>query len=124
MMMKKHDRNQTSTPVYLKSLLSCVISLLLILFMAGLAIVLVLWYYKSFPSYSSEGSAWGGIDDALSVAVWMVLVSVLAISWWMVKLFRNLYRNRKEKHVVNSHLALLVLVCCVAAYFISRNHLI
>ena len=123
-MMKKHDRNHSSTPVYLKSLLSCVISLFVILLMAGLIMVLILWYYKSFPSYSSEGSAWGGMDDALSLAVWMVLISVLAISGWAVKLLRNLYRHRNEKYVIASHLALLVLVCSVAAYFISRNHLL
>ena len=57
-MMKMHDRNHASTPVYLKSLLSCVISLFMILLVAGLTILLILWYYKSFPSYSSEGSGW------------------------------------------------------------------
>jgi Kef-type K+ transport system membrane component KefB len=113
-----------SAKVYLKSLLSCVISLFVILLMAGVAILLILWYYKSFPAYSSEGSGWGGIDDALSIAVWMVMITVLAISWWMVKLFRNLYRYRKEKHVFTSHLGLLLLTVSIAAYFISRNHLL
>jgi Kef-type K+ transport system membrane component KefB len=121
-MLKKY--NHPTTPVFQKSLLSCTISLFVILLTAGIAFMLVLWYYKSFPSYSSEGSGWGGMDDVLSIAVWMVLISVLAISWWTVKLLRNLYRHRKEKHVIASHLALLVLVCSVAAYFISRNHLL
>lgn len=123
-MMKKHDRNHSSTPVYVKSLLSCVKSLFMIFLIAGVSIVLILWYYNSFPSYSSEGSAWGGMDDALSIAVWMVLISVLAISGWAVKLLRNLYLHRNEKYVITSHLALLVLLCSVAAYFISRNHLL
>lgn len=52
---------------------------------AVLLSLLTILYYQYFPSYSSEGSAWGNIGDMLSINVAVFFYFIVAIIYWIVK---------------------------------------
>ena len=104
-------------PFYIKSLLKCLLYLAIALAIAGICIGLIFLFYEKFPSYSSEGAAWGGVGDGLSIAVSSYFFASIAILWWTIYVARVMIKHRTEGNILLSHVAMLLL-----AYFLVYGY--
>ncbi len=97
-------------------------SLLLALALAALATWLAALCYQYFPSYSAEGSAWGSLDDGLSIMVLGMLFFLIAIVWWTIRVVLDIVRHREHSHFVWGNVLLLgIFYAVVVGYLWSVN---
>ncbi len=68
----------------MKKGITIAIYLFLCLLGAALLSGLTGWFYYLFPTSSSEGSAWGAIDDAFSVLTLTYFYFIAAIIAWLL----------------------------------------
>lgn len=109
-------------PFYIKSLFKCILYLGIALAIAGLFIGLIILYYENFPSYSSEGAAWGGVGDGLSIAVSSFFFASVAILWWTLYVARIMIRHRSEGNILLSHGAMLLMAYFLVYCYILKFH--
>ena len=99
-------KRRLPTNILLRSFLSLVLTFLVLLALVGIALA----YYHYFPSTSAEGSAWGNLDDSLSLMVLSGFFSLVALIWWTVKCIGTMINNRNSQFVLWTHTFLLLLV--------------
>jgi hypothetical protein len=99
-------KNSSPIKLLLRSCFYLIMALLADSLLVGMGIA----YYHYFPSTSAEGSAWGSLDDGLSLAVIAGFFTLIALIWWTVKCVDTMIRNRNNHAVLWSHILLLLLV--------------
>jgi hypothetical protein len=99
-------KRRLPTNILLRSFLSLVLTFLVLIALVGIALA----YYHYFPSTSAEGSAWGNLDDSLSLMVLSGFFSLVALIWWTVKCIGTMINNRNSQFVLWTHTFLLLLV--------------
>ncbi|MBL7805448.1 MAG: hypothetical protein JNL02_17035 [Saprospiraceae bacterium] len=77
-------------------------------------------YYEHFPSYSSEGSAWGSLDDALSIAFASLVFLLAALIWWSRRMIADVARLKSYTGFVAAQLLLLLIPWAVLGWLWYR----
>ena len=101
-------------------LLRNLLYLLLALGGAALASWLVVLYYEHFPSYSSDGSAWGSLGDALSTAFAVLVFLLAALIWWSRRMIADVARFKSYAGFVAAQLLLLSIPWAVLGWLWYR----